>query len=285
MFLKMYLQIAVTCTLVLISAAVVPVRTQQPADASARFEVTSVRRNTSVADVGSVGAQRGGRLVAVSATPLQIIAWAFRMEATRIVGAPGWAAQDRYDVAAAPAQDLAGQLGFPAVQQMTQHLMTDRFKLTTHNEMRPLPVYTLAVARTDRRLGPQIQKATVDCAALQKEGLPPSPAPRTAADFEKPPTCGVRGGSGLYAAGGVTLTDFSQMLRSSLDAPVVDKTGLEGAYTILLKWTPDGRSPTTDQSSPALFTAVEEQLGLKLQRGTELLEVLVIDSISRPSEN
>ena len=95
----------------------------------------------------------------------------------------------------------------------------------------------------------------------------------------------MRGGAGVFAAGGYALADFARSLATDLDAVVNDRTGLEGPFEIVLQWNPESSRPSTDSSLPSLFTAVQEQLGLKLDPRTEPQDVYVVDSIERPSPN
>src|SRR5262249_33676448 len=151
---------------------------------------------------------------------------------------------------------------------MVQTLLVDRFKLRTHRETRDLPVYALVMARGDRRLGPKMQSAAVDCAALaaarSRGENPPLPPP-----VGGRPACGAPPNPGRLMVGGYAIPDFARNLAGFAGRPIVDRTGLTGAYDFELLWTPDEPPPAGialpawyDPNGPSLVTAVQEQLGL-----------------------
>jgi uncharacterized protein (TIGR03435 family) len=257
---------------------VVHAASQQPAPNGPRFDVVSIRRNTSGSGSMTVGGQRG-RFMAVNTTVLTLIMNAYPFETFRVIGAPGWATSERYDVSAL----VEGEPDLQQRQAMLQRLLADRFNLAAHTETRPMQTYALVLARSDGRLGPQLKPWTVDCDALRKSASAAPPSPRTGADFAIVVPCGMRGSRGAYAAGGYPIDAFARSLSSELSAPVTDRTGLKGDFEILLRWNPDPSLPGADPALPSLFTAVEEQLGLKLEPRREPAEVLVIDRIERPT--
>ena len=251
---------------------------QQPAPDGPRFDVVSIRRNTTGSGSMTVGGQRG-RFMAVNTTTLTLIMNAYPFETFRVIGAPGWATSERYDVSAL----TEGEPDLQQRQAMLRRLLAERFNLAAHTEVQPMQTYRLVLARSDGRLGPQLKPWTVDCEALRKSGGAAAPPIRSAADFAVVVPCGMRGGRGVFAAGGYPLESFARSLSSDLSAPVTDRTGLKGDFEILLRWNPDPSLPGADPSLPSLFTAVEEQLGLKLEPRRDPAEVLVIDRIERPT--
>src|SRR5437868_4839883 len=148
---------------------------------------------------------------------------------------------------------------------MLQSLLADRFGLIAHKEKRDGQVYALTLARPDGKLGPQLSRSAVDCTALARAGGPP---PQGA--------CSMRVGNGTLAARSVTMSDIARVLMGSVDRIVVDRTGLEGAYDVDLAWTPN---PTPDSPGASIFTALQEQLGLKLEAARAPVDVVVIDRI------
>ena len=180
---------------------------------------------------------------------------------------------------------------------MMRAMLADRVKLVTHVETRQLPVYDLVFAREDHRLGPGIKPSEVDCvakaaadaAALAAGQAPP---PRTFPDLNAPPPpC-----SGLFVTRGMegdtTMENLARLLRGVGGAgrPVVDKTGLSGSYRIKAEFdrAAGQRGPDIEPSPgslPTVFSALPEQLGLKLVPSTAEREVLVIDRLERPTEN
>ncbi len=243
------------------------------------FDVVSIRRNTNGRG-GSAGLQPGGRFVAINATVHSLIQLAYGVDGFRIVNAPGWSESERYDVTAIADGGVSeGQL-----QRMMQVLLADRFGLVSHRETRMTSTYALIRARADGVLGPQMKFWTVDCAALRESGKMPPP-PQTVADLMKVRPCVSSGGMGLFMGGGVKIDRLVAVLTSALDSPVTDHTALDGEFEIALRWNPDPLNPAADPNVPSLLTAVEEQLGLRLQRREEPVEVVVVDRIDRPTEN
>ena len=245
------------------------------------FDVTSVKRNTSANGLGSLGAP-GGHLMARNVTLRPILKLAYRPSSGQLfdyqlIGAPQWIDEDHFDIEARP----EGQRPIPReqFQLMLQGLLEDRFRLKTHEEMRELPVYNLIPK--DR---PKIQ--------LSEDQTPPSPV--EAPDTGSLPRGAYRSmsdASGItISAKAISISTLIALLQGQVDRRIVDKTNLNGLYDIRLHFKPEALSVSPD-ANPAdpngalLFTAIEEQLGLKLESSKGPVEVLVIDSVQRPSEN
>jgi uncharacterized protein (TIGR03435 family) len=174
---------------------------------------------------------------------------------------------------------------------MLRSLLEDRFKLVAHRETREMPMYELVVARKDERLGPGLHKSSIDCGALfvaAQAGAPPRPR-----QPNEPPPRRVMGGPARTIASAVTMQQLAANLSNHLERFVVDKTGLTERFDFNLAWTPD-RLPTAppplgippiDPNGLTLVTALQEQLGLKVQAAKGPVDVLVIDSAEKPSEN
>ena len=234
----------------------------------------------------------GGRWSPRNVTVLMILARAFPEYALPglIVGGPGWAAERRFDIDARTDRPVA-----PAqYPQMIRQLLTDRFKLKTHTEPRPVDVYSLALARTDGRLGPRLRPASPECsaaltAARERERAvragsitPPPAEPRPPCNADVSMKSGM-----MRIAGGRSMSELADALQSWTDLKVVDRTGLRGDYEAELEFDFKGTVSVAnaDPARPSVFTAVQDQLGLKLERSREPVDVLVIDSIEMPSEN
>jgi uncharacterized protein (TIGR03435 family) len=262
---------------------------QTPANLA--FDVASVKPNTSV-DTRRGGALQPGRLSQTNVTPLQLIQQVYAGE---IVGAPGWIGVDRFDIDAKGDFDLSGFLPAadgapPRAYMMLRTLLADRFKLKVHTDTREAPAYALEVARDDGRLGPQLHKADVDCgavtAATAKTGQPPAPP-----EPGKAPVCSVAVAPGRVLATGVSMSRFAVGLSRFVNRPVIDRTTLIGDYVLELQWSPDqpAPDPTGGDASrspsdlPSIFTALQEQLGLKLESIRTRVDVLVIDHVERPT--
>jgi uncharacterized protein (TIGR03435 family) len=268
----------------------VAIAAQTPA--SPAFEVASVKPNKSGDSPGILGAQPGGRFTATNQTLRFLIRNAYQVQDFQIAGAPDWIASDRFDIVAKangnpPIAAPVGQAGPMLV--MLRSLLADRFKLVVHHEMRDLPIYALVLASSDRRLGAQLRPVAVDCAAVaaaRARGgpLPPPPQPNERL------TCGMRFGAGRISGGALQLSQVANILSQSVQRVVMDRTGLVGAFDVDLTWTPDQLSSgaaaaSIDPNRPSIFTAVQEQLGLKLESTKGPVDVLVIDHVEHPTKD
>jgi uncharacterized protein (TIGR03435 family) len=247
----------VLLTIVLVavcSAAVRRVRAE--ADREPAFDVTSIKANRSGAlPVGGPGDRFSHGQLHTTNIPLRLlIREAFQLpQDDELVGGPSWLDTDRWDITARTEAPTAAML------PMVRSLLRDRFKLETHFEKRELPVYALVLARTDGGLGPTIRPTT------------------------EPPN--FREGIGTLT-GRAPINVLVSMLAFAAERHVVDRTGLHGTYEVNLHWLPMNlpASVTPDvPDSPSIFTAVQEQLGLKLESATAPVDVLVIDQVEKPA--
>lgn len=268
------------------AVAVATLAAQQPA---AAFEVASIKPNKSALPGGSFGVRPGGQLVVTNNTFRNIIRNTYGLQDFQIVEGPDWINTERYDILAKAATDASP----PEMLSMMKSLLADRFKLAVRTETRPLAIYALMMARDDGRRGPQLRPAAVDCAAMIAAARRPNavPVPRTAPGER--PICGMQTAPGRMMAGGYALGDVARNLSPFAGRIVIDRTGLTGTFDLELTWTPDQMPPgplppglpPIDPSGPSLFTAVQEQLGLKLESTTGPVEVLVIERAERPTED
>ena len=275
----------------------IALRAQVPApQGRPSFEVASVKRNLSD-DRRNFSAQPGGRLVVTNMAVKDLIAAAFGMAdiqaliPERILGGPDWIDSERYNIDAKASADFQFAPGGPPQEAllMLRSLLEDRFKLVTHREAREMPIFELVVARNDGRLGPGLRKSSVDCDALfaaGRDAVPPPPRPPN-----EPPPCRLMGGPARTIAAGVTMQQLAANLSNHLGRFVVDKTGLTERFDFNMGWTPD-RLPTSapppgippvDPNGPPLVTALQEQLGLKVDAAKGPVDVLVIDSVQHPA--
>ena len=209
----------------------------------------------------------GRRFTTRYTTLINLLQMAYGMDRQQIVGGPAWVATDEYDIDAVASDP--DQMAHHR-EEMLQKLLADRFKLTTHREQRELPMYVLVVAKG----GPKLKTA--------------DPSEAQGSFCERLGQCTFKRDA---------LPHFARWLSFAvLNKPVEDKTGLTGAFDFTLKWTPDESQfggmgfhvpPPADGASalPELFTAIQDQLGLKLEPQKVSAEVLVIDHVERPSEN
>jgi uncharacterized protein (TIGR03435 family) len=248
------------------------------------FEVATIKQNRTGAENANVRAQPGGRVSVTNNTLYNLVRNAYRLQGFQIVGGPDWIHTDRWDIVA----KADGDPPQPMLIDMLKTLLADRFKVVLHNETREMPIFALVLARGDGRPGPQLHASTVDCQALATEARARGGAfPRAPGGG---PLCGTNVGPGRMLASAVTLADFVRNIAPIAGRSVVDKTGLSGLWDLQLTWTadiPQGAAENTRAANDgtSLFTAVQEQLGLKLEAQRGPVDMLVIDSAERPVED
>ena len=267
-------------------------------EAEVKFEVTSVKKSGPPGQAFTpFRLLQGGRFSMGQMTVGSLITLGYGIQRYQLVGGPNWMNTDRFDINAV-AEDVPPQPTPPGtpnrMQLLVRSLLKERFALVTHNETRELPLSYLVMAREDGKLGERLRPSTVDCRALMAargRGAGPAEPPK----FDEVPQCGMRGGMGRLMAGSVPMANFVQMLSSILNRPVHDHTKLTGNFDIQLEYTPDQMPqippgvtlppgltlPSPD--GPSLNTALQEQLGLKLEATRGPVEVLVIDSVEQPT--
>jgi uncharacterized protein (TIGR03435 family) len=276
---------------------------------SASFEVATIKPNRS-GDWRVMMGFRPGMFRATGMWVRQLIALAYNLRDFQVTGGPSWIDSERYDIQAKEPDSVASEMHKLSQDQrkelsrsMLQSLLADRFKLKLRHERKELPAYALVVAKG----GPKLRAAEPDT------------------DFKgiKGPEGRVQRGKSVFGMGDLTIRDeplsmLARMLSQQLGRPVLDRTGLEGKYDCTLKWTPGegeemlgmgpggggpepgkgmvGRGPEDggpqlasppppDMSGPSIFTAIQEQLGLKLEPTKAPAEILVVEHVERPTEN
>ncbi len=240
-------------------------------DANPSFEVATIKPSEPNAPGKGLGLNRSGQMNTRNMTLADLMAFAYKVHPRQIVGAPGWVETDRYDIQAKP--DTAGQPNDRQVRSMVQKLIADRFQLKIHHDTKELTAYTIVAAKS----GPKMTKT---------EGNP-----------NQLPGLGLRG-LGRAIIRNATMADFASFLQTVVvDRPVVDRTGLDARYDFTLDWTPDETQFPDRQGLPAqpadpnaetfpdLFTAMQQQLGLKMESAKTPVDVLVIDHVEKPSAN
>ena len=268
----------------LVAAALVLVPNQvraQAVPAPTTFDVASVRRNTSGGGGSQFQIMPGGQFRAVNATVRQLVqaAYDFTYERFQIVGGPSWIDEERYDVQAAPAAQSRDRIATPQeIAVRIQALLADRFKLVFRKETREMQRYDLQVAR------PGVVRANTNTCA------PRGPQPKAADDPR--PYCGLSGGPDngdreSLIGTGVAMPVLARRLQQFVEAVVVDQTGLSSTYDFTLEFIRPRN--VTDRQTPtdavSIFTALQEQAGLRLVSRRGPVEVVVIDSIERPTDN
>jgi uncharacterized protein (TIGR03435 family) len=269
-------------------ALVLAARVAQAQAPSPTFDVSSVKVNKD-GGPSSVRVTPGGMLSVTNNTLRNIIRNAWNIANDQIVGGPDWIDSERFDITAKTAKPF----GQDEARAMLRALLADRFGLATRNETRELPVYLLVLARRDGALGPQMKKSDLDCAALLAAVTAGGKMPERLPNGNLP--CGItvrtNQGQGLVTGNGVAMEALARNLVGGVGRIIVDRTGLQGYYDIDVKFAADGpppppgapETPPADPSAPSLFTAMQEQLGLKLEPGKAPIAVLVIDRVQRPA--
>lgn len=259
-----------------------------PSAPSARFDVVSVKRNNSGDQNASVRPRAGGGLTVMNNTLLSLVRNAYGLQNFQIVGGPEWLDRERFDIIATGS---GAEVPFPVMLDRLRALLSDRFGLVVHREMRDTAVYALVLARKDGQLGPQLRQSTIDCrpSVVVPGGTPPKGIIPPGQPAGEQPVCGGRTRRGLLMVGGAGLEDVARQLAASAGRSIVDKTGLTGTFDLTLTWDPDPAGAAVDPASPnqglSHFTAVQEQLGLRLEPQRAPVEVLVIDRAEPPTEN
>jgi uncharacterized protein (TIGR03435 family) len=306
----------VVCMVLALAAGPLSAFAQSPAVPVA-FEVTSVKPSDPNASTGIMGSTlsmrpQGTGGFAVSNIPFRLLVrMAYGVQDFQIVGGPAWQLSSRFDITAKAAEGTTKAAG--DLMPMMRTLLADRFKLKTHMETREQPIYTLALARSDGTLGTDLTRSSADCsnaaADMQKraEELAKGGGPALLQMLAKGETipCAImpainpsNPAAGFTLRGnGQSMNSVTQFLTQIMGRMVHDKTGLTGLYDFELRFDPQillamlpqfgmnvpaatANLPGSD--SPALLTALQEQLGLTLDSGRGPIEVLVIDSAEMP---
>jgi uncharacterized protein (TIGR03435 family) len=213
---------------------------------------------------------RGQHIVVTNMSAQELVLLAYNLHPKQVTGGPSWLAEDHYDMEILPDHE-----GLPSLEQamgIVRKLLAERFAFKFHEETKDMPAYVLTVAKTGSK--------------LMKSGADPTSPP------------GMGGPPGRYMMRNGSMEEFAQLMQGTLDRPVIDQTGLKDRYDLRLSWTPDesqygGRVPPPNNSDsgadgdplPPLFTAIQEQLGLRLDAMKAPVKMMVIEHIDKPSAN
>lgn len=230
------------------------------------YDVVSIRPHKETSNYSSWHAPTANGYSAENASIGQLIFTAYALKSpAQLIGLPRWTYEESYDIKAkmednaVPAfQKLSNREQWEQAALMLRPLLANRFKLRVHQETRVLPVYSLVIARGGFKLKPSQEPESLG-GMVTDRGL-------------------------ITIRGGPIGVRFVAGLSDAVGRVVVDKTGLTGNYDMTLRWTPDEQR-SADDAGPSIFTALEEQLGLKLVTDKAPVDVLVVDHVERPSEN
>jgi bla regulator protein BlaR1 len=295
------------------------VAAQAPATPALAFESASVKRNNSAEGRVSMRMMPGGIYEALNVTVRSMIQQAWQMQEFQVVGGPDWLATQRIDILAKSPEGAVQADLMPRMRT----LLEERFKLKVRRETRDAPIYALVLARADQQLGPSMKANPAECAAPARGNVPPPTAGGAARGgapgdgaagrglmpmqmtMDLGPlgsrTCNNMNSGGKITAGAQTMGQIAQMLQRQTGRIVQDRTGLTGRFDFDLQFTPDpqlaGRGPggglpanienprPVDPNAISIFSAVQEQLGLKLEAARGQVDALVIESADPLVEN
>jgi bla regulator protein blaR1 len=239
-----------------------------------QFDFATIKPNSSSDHRVLLSLPPGGRFISTGTTLKMLMTEAYNVRDFQIFGGPGWLNTDRWDIAA-KADDVADRISIEQFRPMLRALIEDRFQLRVRREMKELPAYILSVGKGELK--------------LHANSGEPGPM--------------LRMGRGELTGKKVQMPMILQALSQQLGRPVIDKTGLTGEYDFALQWTPEPgqggfpggppggppgagpEPPPPGADGPSIFTAIQEQLGLRLDSQKAPVETIVIDGVEKPSEN
>ena len=244
--------------------------------------VASVKVNASDDEASFTRRLPGGTFLASNVKLHDMIAFAHGLQSFEVEGGPNWIRDVRLDVTI-KAETNVGPVAIGPTQiglQLARDVLAKRFSFRGHRETRDRPVFALVRSREDGALGPRIRRSGTDCAALAAEaGKSGAPWPPRSAEGRI--LCGLQTTGNTLTAGGYPMSEFQRYLTGQTQRAVIDRTGLAGAWDFELTFAPPdvAADASADRNVPTLFTALQEQLGLRLEATTGPVEVLVVDRL------
>ena len=267
-------------------------RVSAQSPASVEFDVVSIKRVDELRPGGGMRILPDGTVMMMNGSIGALVnaASPVPVPPRDIIGGPDWLWRERYDVTVKPPAGMTPEQRREMTPMMWRAMFADRMKLVAHVEQREKDAYALVLARGDGRLGPELKPSTLDCTP-NPHATPPAPSQTPPSLQERQNRCGVSMSQGLIVSGGVTLDQLARSVSGLAGGETENRTGLTGVYSVKIAFSlqrnagasPDANAPVDD--APDIFTALQEQLGLKLQREKKMTPVFVIDHIERPSEN
>jgi len=288
----------VVATLAIVNAIVPIFGHAQQADGTApTFEVATIKLNKSGEPNQFIRGEPGGRITVINMPARQLIVFAYQLQPFQLVDGPPWTESDHFDMIA----KLEGNGNLPPslpgpeaspIQLAMRTLFADRFKLKAHRETREMDIYALVLAKPGSGPGVGLKRSTIDCSpaaiAARRAGArqdAPGPPPADA------PFCGLMGAPGQIRMGGFPLSEMTTVLGRITGRMVLNRAELSGNWDFTLTFQPEMPvrpppgldPPVIDPTAPSIFTALQEQLGLKLESTKGPVDVLVIDGIEHPT--
>jgi uncharacterized protein (TIGR03435 family) len=232
-----------------------------PRDADPDWEVAVVKPSDPDDPGGQHMRVRGRHILFLDTTLEQFLLLGYGIQSSQLAGEPSWARTQRWDIDGVP--DVEGTPSWDQTKALMRKILAERFGLQLHHEQRELPVFALMPAKS----GPKMTLNTTD--------------PNGWMDQQNSES----NGRHIENLKDASMADLVLILQFQVDRPVVDHTGLKGRYDFKLQWTKDDAQATTPDTPPGLFTALQDQIGLKLERLKEPADTLVIDKVERPGAN
>jgi uncharacterized protein (TIGR03435 family) len=232
-------------------------------DADPDWDVVSVKaRDPNEPSNSQSTGMKGRQYTMTNRTVETMLLFAYGMNKTQLVGGPSWIEKDRWDVQGVP--NIPGHPNLKQAQILTRKVLEERFGLKVHKETKEMAVYAISVAKG----GEKMSRSVGD--------------PNGGPDYNE----SSNSTQVTMSMTNISMGEFAPDLGDFLDRPAVDQTGLTGRYDFQLKWTSDeSRAPTDSTAPPGLFTAIQQQLGLKLEPAKAPVELLIVDAVQRPSAN
>jgi uncharacterized protein (TIGR03435 family) len=281
-------------------AATIVVSAQQapPAGESYSFEVATLKQNKSGERGGGIRRLPGGRVTVMNMPARGLITFAYQLGQYQLVGGPGWLADDKFDITAKidgnPEWEGPGSGKPDPIQIAMRKLLAERFHLQLHTEKRDLDAYALVMLKPGVT-GPALKPSPTDCKALAEQLRQGKLPPTASQPVNGIMPCSIMGGFGRISFDGFPMPQAAGMMVGQAGRPVVDRTGLSGNWQFVMTFAqerpvgapipPDEKLPPPDPNAPSFFTALQEQLGLKLESTKAPFDVTVIDSAEHPTDD
>ena len=230
-------------------------------DADPDWEVATVKPSDPADTRGQHGQFTGRHVLLLDTTLEQFLLIGYGMQKSQLVGEPDWVKTERWDIDGV--SDVVGQPSFKQLQGLMRKILEERFGLQLHHEQREMPVFALTVARSGLKM--MVNTSDPDGWFHQQNGE--------------------SNGRHVESLKNASVADLAHILQFHVDRPVVDQTGLTGRYDLKLQWTMDEAQTPVPDAPPGLFTAIQDQIGLKLERIRAPADTLVIDKVNRPGAN
>jgi bla regulator protein blaR1 len=260
------------------------------------FEVATLKRNHSAERGGGIRQLPGGRVAVTNMPARQLIIFAYGLGQWQLIGGPGWLANDKFDLTAKmegnPEWAGAGTGRPDPIAIAMQKLLADRFKLRVHTEMRDVDAYALVLAKPGV-IGPALKPSPTDCRALMEQARQGKLTPALQQPVNGITPCRIIWRIGQLSLDGFPMAQAATSFVGQTGRPVVDRTELAGNWQFLMSFAeerpvnplPEANIPLGDPNMPSFFTALQEQLGLKLASTKAPFDVTIIDSAEHPTDD